>query len=46
MDRNRCVTVTHEGAVSTVTFDAPPQNLLDIDLMDHVSVGRSSGSRS
>ena len=32
MDRNRCVTVTHEGGVSTVTFDAPPQNLLDIDL--------------
>ncbi len=36
MDRNRCVTVTHEGGVSTVTFDAPPQNLLDIDLMDRL----------
>jgi len=36
MDRTQCVTVHHEGAVSTVTFDAPPQNLLDIDLMDRL----------
>lgn len=36
MDRSKCVTVSHEGAVSTVTFDAPPQNLLDIDMMDRL----------
>ena len=36
MDRSHSVTVRHEGAVSTVTFDAPPHNLLDIDIMDRL----------
>jgi enoyl-CoA hydratase/carnithine racemase len=31
---NQAVSVTHEGAVSTITFNNPPFNLLDIEVME------------